>query len=233
MAWWLTKDSYYGPYFDWVDPESVEEKRGLVGSGLSLSRPLSEKNVPKAARSRSKAKKPPAPDVFICDYAVACNARFKDLVEEFDPGLHLFAPIELQYDDGTPMEGSFFFFNCNVDVDCVMTDNKDEWFYTSRRGEVSPMLGLIQKRTPLEISLSKPQVEGHHLWTGGPLGWNQLFVSDDFCRAMRKARITGMQRWRECYEVDRAWIAEEHMGPLLNKWRTYVAADRNCEVGYI
>jgi|GEM_PF-5539735 len=232
MAWWLTRDSYYGPYFDWVDPEGVEEKRGLVGSGLSLSRPLSEKNVPKAARSRNGAKKPPATDVFICDYAVACNVSFKDLVEEFEPGLHLFAPIELQYDDGTPMEGSFFFFNCNVDLDCVLTDNKDEWFIFAGDRYVSEM-PLIQKRTPLEISLSKVQIEGHHLWTGGPLGWNQLFVSNEFCQAMKKVRITGAQKWRECHEVDRAWVADEHMGPLLDKWRNYVAADRNCEVGYI
>jgi hypothetical protein len=67
MAWWYKKDSYYGPYFNWVDEDAVEEKRGLVGSGLSLSRPLSEKNVPKVARSNSKAKKPPSPDVFIVD----------------------------------------------------------------------------------------------------------------------------------------------------------------------
>ncbi|WP_428027713.1 imm11 family protein, partial [Altererythrobacter sp.] len=115
MVWWLKKNmSYLGPDFDWVGPECVEEKRGLVGSGLSLSRPLSEKNVPKAARSRRPAKAPPRQDVFIVDYAVACNRRFKDLVEQFEPGLHLFVPIELQYHDGRVMEGEFYFFNCNV-----------------------------------------------------------------------------------------------------------------------
>ncbi len=234
MAWWIKKDlSYAGPDFDWVDPDGVEERRGLVGSGLSLSRPLSEKNVPKAARSRRPAKVPPKQDVFIVDYGVACSKRFKELVEEFEPGLHLFVPIELQYHDGRPMDGEFYFFNCNVDVDCVITDNKKEWFYINRRGEVSPMLGLIRELTPLEISLSKPQVEGRHLWTGGPLGWNQLFVSDEFCAALRKGRFKALEIWRECHEVNREWVAEEQMGPLLGKWREYVAADRNCAMGYI
>ena len=45
MAWWIKKDSYYGPYFNWINPDTVTEKRGLVASGLSLSRPLSEENV--------------------------------------------------------------------------------------------------------------------------------------------------------------------------------------------
>lgn len=233
MAWLVKKDSYYGPYFNWLNAEAVEEERGLVATGLSLSRPLSEKNVPKVARSDSDARKPPIPDVFICDYSVACNVRFKKLVEQFEPGLHLFAPIELQYSNRETMKGEFYFFNCNVDVDCVLTDNKDEWFYRSRTGKISPMLPLIQKLTPLEISLAKPQIEGRHLWTGGPLGWNQLFVSNEFYAAMKKARIKGVECWRECHEIDREWVAEQQMGPLLEKWREYVASDRNCEVGYI
>ncbi len=235
MAWWIKKDmSYAGPDFDWIDADSVDEKRGLVGSGLSLSRPLSEKNVPKAARSRRPAKKPPSQDVFIVDYGIACNARFKALAEEFEPGVHLFVPIELQYHDGRPMDGEYFFFNCNVDIDCVLTDNQPEWFRISRvDGAVSSQLGLIQKLTPLEISLSKPQIDGRHLWTGGPLGWNQLFVSDAFCKALRKGRFREIYIARECHEIDRPWIAEEHMGQLLDKWQNYVAHDRNCEVGYI
>lgn len=233
MAWWIKKDlSYAGPDFDWLDEDAVEEQRGLVGSGLSLSRSLSEKNVPKAARSRRLAKKPPSQDVFIVDYAVACNQRFKDLVESFEPGLHLFAPIELQYHDGSVMPGEFYFFNCNVDVDCILTDNDPEWFqdYGDR---ILPALGSIQKLTPLEITLSRPQVEGRHLWTGGPLGWNQLFVSHDFCVALRKGRFKAVEIWRHCKEVNRPWIAKEHMGPLLDRWRAYVASGRDCPMGYL
>ena len=234
MAWWFARSySYAGPGFDWIDPEAVKERRGLVGSGLSLSRPLSAANVPSAARYRAPYRKPPAPDLFFVDSAVAVTKRFKDLVEQFEPGLHLFAPIELQYHDGSIMEGEFYFFNCNVDVDCVLTDNKEEWFNRYDSGRITSNMPLIQKLTPLEISLSKPQVEGRHLWTGGPLGWNQLFVSNEFCKAFRSGRFREVDIRRECHEVDREWVAEQHMGPLLEKWREYVAADRNCEVGYI
>jgi len=233
MAWWVKRSySYAGPGVDWLDEDAVEEKRGLVGSGLSLSRALSEKHVPKSARYRKSYPKPPSPDVFIVAYGVAVTRRFKDLVETFEPGLHLFAPIELQFHDGRPMPGDYYFFNCNVDVDCVLTDNKAEWFEDGGDRIVSA-LRFIQKLTPLEISLSKPQIAGRHLWTGGPLGWNQLFVSDEFCKALRKNRIREIYIARECHEIERSWVAEEHMGPLLDIWKNYVAHDRNCEVGYI
>lgn len=234
MAWWLKRDySYAGPGFDWIDEDAVEEKRGLFGSGLSLSRPLNEKNIPKAARYRAAYPKAPSPDIFFVASATTVTGRFKALVEEFEPGLHLFAPIELQYHDGRVMDGEYYSFNCNVDVDCVLTDNKPEWFRTLPDGRVMSTLKLIQKLTLLEISLSKPQIEGRHLWTGGPLGWNQLFASDAFTKSLRKGRFRAVEIWRECHEIDRPWVAEEHMGPLLDKWRNYVEHDRNCEVGYI
>lgn len=233
VAWWVKKDiSYPGPDFDWVDPDSVEEKRGLAGSGLSLSRPLHRNNVPKAARSRRPTKSPPKPHVFIVDYAVCVSLKLKELVEDFEPGLHLFVPVELQYHDGRPMAGEFYFFNCNVDVDCVLTDNKPEWFKDYGNGRILPTLPQIQKLGPLEITLSKTQIAGRHLWTGGPLGWDQLFISDEFRAALLKHKIRSMEVWRECREIDRPWIAEEHMGPLLDKWWNYDAHGRDIEFGW-
>lgn len=234
MAWWFVRSySYAGPGFDWIEPETVEERKGLVGSGLSLSRPLSGANVPKRARYREKYAKPPTPDVFFIDSSVGVTARFKDLVEQFEPDLHLFVPVELQYNDGRVMEGEYYFFNCNVDVDCVITDNEEEWFRDYGNGRILPAMLSVQRSTPLEISLACPQIEGRHLWTGGPLGWNQLFVSDEFCKAFRSGRFREVEIRRECHEIDREWVAEEHMGPLLDKWQKYVSCDRDCEMGYV
>jgi hypothetical protein len=232
MAWWLCRSySYAGPGFDWLDGGGAP-----AGGGLSTSLRVKPEQVSKVARYRAKYAKPPSPDVFFVDCAVAVTRRFKDIVEEFEPGLHLFVPIELQFFDGSVMEGEYYYFNCNVDVDCVRTDNKPEWFKDygdSLESRILPTLGSIQRLTPLEISLSKPQIDDRHLWTGGVLGWNQLFVSDAFCKALRKNRIREIEIRRECREIDRPWIAEEHMGPLFQKWRDYVAADRKLEMGWI
>jgi hypothetical protein len=228
MAYWLCRSySYAGPGFDWIDGGGAP-----MGGGLSTSLRVTTEQVSKAARYRAKYAKPPSPDVFFVDSAVAVTRRFKDLVEQFELGLHFFVPIELQFFDGSVMPGEFFYFNCNVDIDCVLTDNKEEWF-EELGGTLMPTLQFIQKLTPLEISLSKPQIEGRHLWTGGILGWNQLFISDEFCVALRKNRIREIEIRRECQEVERPWVPEEHMGPLLDKWRDYVASGRNLNTGWI
>jgi hypothetical protein len=234
MAWWFCRSySYAGPGFDWIEDREESDRRGLVSSGLSVSRPLSARHVPKVARYRERYAKPPSPDLFFVDSAVAVTARFRELVEQFEPDLHLFVPIELQFHDGMLMPGEFYFFNANVDVDCILTDNQSEWFKDyAGDGRIQPTINSIQKLTPREINLSRPQIEGRHLWTGGPLGYGQLFVSDEFCTAFRKSRFREIEIRRECHEIDRSWIAEEQMGPLLDTWRNYVAHHRNIEVGY-
>ena len=235
MAWWLCRNyTYAGPGFDWIDQDKVEIPRGLGGSGLSISRSVTEKSVPKSARYRAPYAKPPKPDIFFVDSDVAVTARFRELAEKFEPSVHLFAPIELQYYDGDPIEAEFFYFNANVDIDCILTENEPEWFRATRfDGSIRPTLTSIQRLTPREIYLSRPQIAGHHMWTGGPLGWNQLFVSNEFCAALRKGRFGALEFRRECHEVDRPWIAEENMGPLLGAWQNFVDHDRNVEVGYI
>jgi hypothetical protein len=162
------------------------------------------------------------------DIAVVCKPPFKKLVEAIEPGVHLFAPVTLQFVDGSEMEGEFYYFNCQTDIDCIITDNQPEWFWGPNRydGTMGPAFGLIQKLTPIDIRLAKPQIQGHHLWTGGILGWNQLLISDEFYRICQKAKFRGWLYWRECEEIDRPWIAEEHMGPLLDIWKDYVASGR-------
>ena len=71
------------------------------------------------------------------------------------------------------------------------------------------------------------------MWTGGVLAGNELFVSNEFCKAFRAGKFKVVDIERECHEVDREWVAEEHMGPLLDKWRHFVANNRDCSIGYM
>jgi hypothetical protein len=233
MAWWISRSSAYaGPGFDWVDADSVAEQRGLSGSGLSLSRPLGIENVPKIGRYRQPFETPPVADVLLVSSAVVVNDRFKNLVEEFEPDIHLFAPIELQYNDGRPIDGNFYFFNCNFDIDCILTANDPAWFRNVNNKIISN-IKHIRSGTSIDVNLSKPAIYGRHLWTGGPLGWNQLFVSDIFYKAMRDSDITEFETRKHCEEIDQPWLAEANMGPWMEKWRNYVANDRNIEMGYL
>lgn len=233
LAWWISRSAAYaGPGFDWINPEAVIERRGLSGSGLSLSRPLAERNIPKVGRYRKPFGAGPVADVFFVSCAVVVNERFKNLVERFEPGAHLFTKIELQYFDGKAIDGNFYFFNCNTDIDCILTDNNPAWF-SNKYNKIISNIKHIRELTPIDVVLSKPAIAGHHLWTGGPLGWNQLFVSDAFYAALCADNIGEFETRRHCEEIDQPWMAKDNMGPLLEKWQNYVAHERNVEMGYL
>lgn len=237
MAYWL--DKHYGslqPNFRWTS--QAQERRGLSGSGLSISRPLSAKNVPSVGRPEAQDKRKLSSDIFFVSASICCNERFRALVEQFEPDLHLFVPIELQGFEGKRLDGEYFYFSAGQDIDCIMTDNNPDWFIDGPNGIYSTLrrnfgiYGPMAQRAQIHPKLSIPQIVDKHLWTGGPLGWNEMFVSDDFYDAICKHRIKGLTlRW-PCDEVDRPWLPEENMGPMLEKWREYVAAGRNMEAEY-
>jgi hypothetical protein len=131
------------------------------------------------------------------------------------------------------MEGEFYYFNCQTDIDCILTGNQSDWFREGRYGDITPAFKLIQKLTPIDIRISGPQVKGHHLWTAGILGWNQLMISNEFYDLCRKAKFKAWEYWRECEEIDRPWIAEENMGPLMDVWKNHVASGRTSHVPWI
>lgn len=154
---------------------------------MSLSRPILAEYVPNAARYRRQYPKPPVADIFPVDDGIGVTRRFKDLVESFEPGLHLFVPVELQYFDGSVMEGEFYYFTANVDVDCAFTDNRDEWFTGYGDGHIMPKFSTIGRLTPLEICFSKPQIDGRHLWTGGCWGLMSSMFQMSFAKLSKAA----------------------------------------------
>jgi hypothetical protein len=225
--------SYAGPGFDWINPDSVTERRSLCGSGLSVSQEIGSRNVPAAAKYREEYDQPPAVDVFFVDSAVAVTGRFKRLVEEYEPGIHLFVPIELRFHDDTVMQGEYYFFNANVSIDCILTDNEDSWFRKTRFGDVRPTLVHIQHSSPIDIRLSVPAVRGRHLWTGGIVGWNQLFVSNVFAKVLQDGKFRAIEFRKECVEVERPWVVDENIGPLRDKWEAFEGSGHQLHVGWI
>jgi len=102
----------------------------------------------------------------------------------------------------------------------MIKDNQNAWFKSTGSRYVYK-IAMIEELTTIDIVIAKNEVNGHPLWTSGPLRWSQLFVSDEFCDALRKNDIRQLDFRRHCQEVDWPWVAEESMGPLLEIWQRY------------
>lgn len=229
MTWLIQKSySYLGPGFDIIE-HGPGSARFINVTGASISRPLTLDHAPRVAQQREPHDEPIG-DMPLVDGTVVVSERFRALVERFEPGRHLFAPIRLLRRHGEEIPGPWYFFTTRTDVDCILTDNDPRWFIRRARGDLMP-----RPRLDVPIPISKPQVEGLHLWTAGPLGWNALFVSDEFHQAYVEAELLNpFEAWREkCVDLDRPWIAAEHMGPCLPIWQNYVDKGRDTEIGII
>ena len=113
------------------------------------------------------------------------NARFKDIIERFEPGLHQFLPLTLLWKDGTVAQDMYFF---NI---CSRLDTVDRKVSTAQKP------GTIWLHETGTIVFSPAQMGTHHIWIDKHIyyGW---FVSDQLHDALVGAKITGIgfRKWQ-------------------------------------
>jgi hypothetical protein len=225
MAWLLEKNYHiHGPQFEIISNPGNTKLINVIGIGSFL--PWHPSDQPVTAR-QDKVYRGKLDDMTIVGGPVAVSQKFKDLVEEFEPGIHAFAPLTLERKNGGRFEEQYYLFSVQQDVDCLITDNDPENFrYISgfEPEEKRILCRLTEFGWPLPISL--PAIAGKHLWTAGLLGEEQVFVSDAFQQRLTKGFRGCFVPDRQCIAVDRAWVAEEQMGPLLPRHKAYVSSGR-------
>jgi hypothetical protein len=227
MAWLIEKNYHiHGPNFEIISNPGETQMRFSGGNGICSFLPWHPSDLPITAR-QDKAYRGKLDDMTIVVNNVAVSQKFKDLVEEFEPGIHAFAPLILERKNGERFEEQYYLFSTQQDVDCLITDNDSDNFehlWTNERGVKQILCRLSDGGR--NIPISKPVIAGKHLWTAGLLGQTELFVSDSFKAALSKKCRGYLSTQDRCVEVDRPWIAEEQMGPLLPRHRAFVASGR-------
>lgn len=180
-----------------LDPASVDRKAKLPGRvPIGQGYPVIPDSAPKAVLWKSKSKLPP-------DYALGNNSvmlvssRFRDLVEQFEPGVHQFIPVDM-YESKTTAEAFdqfYWFVACNL-IDSldpkrttVTWDGEYDVIYNGmRRGawyfdsEATP---------PQKPVFSLRAIGYHHLWRDPYWGRKLVHCSDEFGEAIIAAGLTG------------------------------------------
>lgn len=123
------------------------------------------------------------------------SERFRRVVEEFDPGVHQFVPVEVLYPDGRVHPGGprFFMFLRNA-VNAVHEDSGElEVMKGSRSLAAHETPIFIRGRTPFDVDAKIVSHLG--LWRDVRMS-NYVFASDAFLARLRQEGIDG---WREDY----------------------------------
>ena len=169
------------------DIDKIEYADTSLDPGLSLlfepgqlyaGRAVKPENIPTRVEWQSKRYKPY--DVFMSGGLILVSDAFKDIIENHEPGVHQFFPIEVVYRDGTFARQMYFFNICNR----LDTMDRERATAELRKGTMwDPRTGAFV------FSLDK--VGSAHAWIDKHVH-HGTFLSSAAVAEMQQAGLTGI-----------------------------------------
>jgi hypothetical protein len=185
----------YNPTF------SKEYADFLAGKGLNL--PPTELSVARQVKQASGG----LPDIVAIAIYNFCNQRFKNFVESWEPGLHIFHPVKFLRANGDFI-AEYYAWTVGQDVDCLFTGNlaefwREDRFDLVRARTFANLYYRRPQRDPTVIQVSRPAIAGRHLWTAGLLGAVaqgavSYFMSEEMYRDYRRKSFLAWSSARRC-----------------------------------
>lgn len=112
------------------------------------------------------------------------SGRFRDVVEQLEPGVHQFIPVELVWKDGSHAASYFWFYPCSR-IDCIDREHTTH--------EFDEKSGLWMNKPGGSYVVALKRVHGRHVWIDPRLNtFNMPFVSEAFRQAMSDASVHGL-----------------------------------------
>jgi hypothetical protein len=115
------------------------------------------------------------------------SARFKDCVEELDPGRHGFFPLIVEDRQGVVRPGPYFLFNVVGRIDSIIEAQSN--FNVLGRGQVYEW-GYERARGPWKCTLDASVIGGRACWTEHRYS-GRWFASDRLAELSRERGLSG------------------------------------------
>lgn len=134
-------------------------------------------------------------------HLINVSERAKALIEEWEPGVHQFVPVDFVDAKGDVLERRYALVICNR-LDSV--DREHTTFVLRRgkawraasdlaaRGEFDEIPPRVDPSKPSKIVFNRAQIGRAHLWRDKHIDMGGPFVSDAFAAALRRSDLTGL-----------------------------------------
>lgn len=129
------------------------------------------------------------PDYDKCGGVPYVSERLRDLIEQFEPGVHQFIPVDLYRPKAKEPFATHYWF-----VVCSRIDSVDAEHTTFHwEGDRSRGIGFWNGKgdQSLKLIFSGSQIGQHHVWIDQYLNPNWLYISDTFHDALIENGMTG------------------------------------------
>jgi len=153
-------------YFDFTEKGRIFKPSSGRAFGWTLNDHISVRaeDVPTKMKLRRVYKKLPC--MFICSAPWVVCDQFRDLVEQLEPNVHQFFPIDI-LDLKDEVVGQRYVFNICKRLDALDEHNSDiSWWGEGKRLDGKPINGYgYASITPLgKLFVRQAVIQGHHFW---------------------------------------------------------------------
>ncbi|WP_146006567.1 imm11 family protein [Bradyrhizobium forestalis] len=130
--------------------------------------------------------------------ATLVSSRFRDAVEQLDPGRHQFFPVVVEDKKGRAWPGSFFIFNVVGRIDSIIEDRSS--FKVTGRGQIENW--SYQRVGPWQCTLNATVIGDRACWIEHHHSecW---FISDRLAALLQERGLTGFRLDERSDEITR------------------------------
>lgn len=146
------------------------------------------------------------PKLFGARLSWAVSQELIGIIEDLEPGVHRYWPIELFQPDGALTEPRWLVNICNR-LDTIAVAQSDVVLLKTPKGtptqiapRFTPLVVSREGSGPQHLVMSKEKISSHCLWCE-PLYGNHIFISDQLADAFRANGVDGLQFEMETGEV--------------------------------
>jgi hypothetical protein len=189
------------------DPHKIEIADTTPDPGFDMStastypanqgRPIRAGNVPTRIEWQEKA---PVADVLTEHGMIVVPERFREIVEQFEPGVHQFLPVAYVDRRGKVLAQRYYFVACNR-LDSIDREHSTMILFKERRWSTAlAILGVDPTQIPLGFNINvEPKIVFNNAQVGGRHAWSDMFLplvapylSDALAEALIEESFTGI-----------------------------------------
>lgn len=200
MAWLLTAQTvgHYTTTFTLLDgdPLKLAVLDRYVDVGINppgpmqapiCGRPMDTTHLPTRARPSGRRRK--LADIVGCQIGFLVSDALREIVEHFDPGVHAFHPIRMEWKTGAPEDGHYLWV-----IQRAIKGLHPDLIHPPYTGPMDFWNGLHPRLFPDgKAVFSAAAIGDAHAWSDPQLGY-RLILSDALSDAFVAAGLTGYAR---------------------------------------
>ena len=120
------------------------------------------------------------------------SGKYKDLIEQHEPGVHQFVPVDMCYNKSADPFDRYYWFVICTPLNSIDPDHTT-WTWVGNYSELRGRWNFDHDAVPKQkIVFSLDAIGDHQIWRDPYAGSQMVYCSDAFGEALQQSDLTGV-----------------------------------------